>query len=97
LFVSIDFPGPTKSSHQPAFEDVADDTSFPFDATWEEADRPVWRIIAFDRSAFRVPHVSYAISYLGNGLLEYSRGSGFGHCQCSVAGGGCSSVSLCLL
>jgi len=56
--VSIDFPGPTKSSHQPALEDVAEDTSFPFDATWEEADRPVWRIIAFDRSAFRVPHVS---------------------------------------
>jgi hypothetical protein len=70
LFVSIDFPGPTKSSHHPAFEEVADETSLPPDATCEEADRPVWRIIAFERSELSVPHVSYAISYSGKGLLE---------------------------
>lgn len=56
--VSIDFPGPTKSSHQPFLEDVDESTPLPFDATCEDADRPVCRRMALLASAFSVPHVS---------------------------------------
>lgn len=59
--VSIAFPGPTKSSHQPAFEDVDGETSFPREATCEDAERPVCRRMALDAVELRVPHVSYAI------------------------------------
>lgn len=33
---------------------------------WEEAESPVCNKMAFDLSAFKVPQVSYAISYSGN-------------------------------
>jgi hypothetical protein len=63
--VSIDFPGPTKSSHHPGLEEVEGETSLPRDATWDDAERPVWRRMALDLSRLRVPHVSYAIWYGG--------------------------------
>ena len=58
LSVSIDFPGPTNSSHQPGLELVDDATPLPPDATWDEADKPVWRRTALDLSELRDPHVS---------------------------------------
>ena len=58
LSVSIDFPGPTKSSHQPGLEEVVAATSFPPEAAWEDAERPVWMSIALVLEAFSLPHVS---------------------------------------
>jgi hypothetical protein len=58
LSVSMDFPGPTKSSHHPALDDVALATPLPPDATCDEAERPVWRRMALDLEALSVPHVS---------------------------------------
>jgi hypothetical protein len=57
-FVSMALPGPTKSSHQPGFDEVEEETEFPPEATCDEADRPVCRRMAFDLEELRVPHVS---------------------------------------
>jgi hypothetical protein len=56
--VSMDLPGPTKSSHQPGFEAVLDATPLPRDATCEDAERPVCSRMALDRAALSVPQVS---------------------------------------
>lgn len=58
LSVSIDLPGPTKSSHHPALYEVEEETSLPLEATWDEAERPVWRRMALEEVELRVPHVS---------------------------------------
>lgn len=57
-FVSMALPVPTKSSHHPGLDEVDAETSFPFEATCEDAERPVWRRIAFDAVESRVPQVS---------------------------------------
>lgn len=70
LSVSIDLPGPTKSSHQPGLDDVAVSTSLPPEATWEDAERPVCRMMALERDELSLPHVSKAMVYSGRGWGE---------------------------
>jgi hypothetical protein len=49
LSVSIDFPGPTKDSHQPGLEEMLGEIELVAEARWEEAERPVWIRMAFER------------------------------------------------